>query len=176
MRACAREDVRLATTSAPRPRLQEPKRVGVSSTAVRVSARNSGTMQRRIAVVIVLGSPVYLLAFGPFGVFLVPVVTTAAGPWIWPGIARRRLAMLGATVTGTMIVVYFLAVFAFYGLGGPTGAWLWAGPLTGLLVYVVGCPYAIRRPWRWPVLVAVALLAIAAVGAVAMAIGVRFEA
>ena len=84
---------------------------GASSHAVRVSARDSGTMQRRIAAVIVLGSPVYSLAFGPFGVFLVPVVTTAAGPWVWPGVARRRLAMLGATVTGTMIVVYFLAVF-----------------------------------------------------------------
>jgi hypothetical protein len=49
------------------------------------------------------------------------------------------------------------------------------GPLVGLVVYMVASPLAIRRPWLWPAATAVALLAIAGVGLLAMAMGVRFE-
>jgi hypothetical protein len=73
-----------------------------------------------------------------------------------------------------MVGVYLTAVVWFYGTGGPTGAWVWVGPLVGLVVYVGGCTQALRRPWRGPLAMAVALLAIAVVGLLAMATGVRF--
>jgi hypothetical protein len=50
-----------------------------------------------------------------------------------------------------------------------------SGPLVGLVVYIAGCTQAMRRPWRWPLATAVALLSVAAVGLLAVATGVRFE-
>jgi hypothetical protein len=130
---------------------------------------------RTAKIVAVLGCPIYLLYLGPFGVLGIPIVTVVLGAGVWPQLSRMRLLELGCVTLATMIVVYVMAVFWFYGIGGPTGAWLWAGPLVGLIVYLAGCRQALRRPWRWPLAVAVALLAIAAVGVMAIAMGVRFE-
>jgi hypothetical protein len=133
-------------------------------------------MTLRIAkVVLVLGCPVYLLLVGPFGILGVPIVTAALGRGVWPQQSRLRLLALGLTTVATMAGVYLTAVVWFYGLGGPTGAWLWIGPLVGLVVYIAGCAESLRRPWRWPLAVAGALLAIAAVGLLAVLLGVRFE-
>ena len=71
--------------------------------------------------------------------------------------------------------MYVTAVFWFYGIGGPTGAWIWIGPLVGLGRLHLGCTQAMRRPWRWPLATAAALLSVAAVGMLALAMGVRFE-
>jgi hypothetical protein len=62
----------------------------------------------------------------------VPLLTLLLGGWVWPELSRPRLLLLGISTVVTMGVVYLGAVFWFYGLGGPTGAWLWAGPLVGL--------------------------------------------
>jgi hypothetical protein len=43
-----------------------------------------------------------------------------------------------------------------------------------LVVYIAGCTQAMRRPWRWPLATALALLSVAAVGLLAVATGVRF--
>ena len=135
-----------------------------------------GRMSMRIAkAVLVLGSPVYLLVLGPFGILGVPVITLLLGGSVWPGLSRGRLALLGTVTVVTEAAVYAIAVFAFYGLGGPTGAWFWAGPAVGLAVYITGCWFAVQRPWTWPVSVTAALLAIAAIGAFAMVTGVPFE-
>jgi hypothetical protein len=138
-------------------------------------------MSRRTAkAVAVFGSPIYLLLLLPFlGAFAIvgiPVLTAALGQGVWPQYSRRRLFAVGFTTVATMIGVFFIAVFWFYGIGGPTGAWIWVGPLVGLVVYVAGCMLAMRRPWRWPLATAVALLSVAAVGLLAVAMGVRFEA
>lgn len=125
---------------------------------------------------LVLGSPVYLLVLGPAGLLGVPVVTALLGPSIWPALSRGRLLLLGTATVATMGAVYMVAVFVFYGLAGPTGAWLWAGPVTGLLVYLGGWRFVLRRPWLWPLVITIALLAVGAVGAIAMVTGVRFEA
>jgi hypothetical protein len=130
---------------------------------------------RTVKAVAVLGCPIYLLLMDPFAVVAIPIVTLVLGPGLWPQISRMRLLALGCVTLATMAAVYFIAVFWFYGLGGPTGAWIWVGPLVGLVVYMVTSPLAIRRPWLWPAATAVALLAIAGVGLVAMAMGVRFE-
>jgi hypothetical protein len=131
---------------------------------------------RTASAVAVLGSPVYLLwVLGPFGLVFIPIMTVLLGPRVWPQLSRRRLLALGGSTLAAMIAVYAVAVFWFYGLGGPTGAWSWAGPLAGTAVYAVGCTQTLRRPWRWPLATAVGLLVIAAVGALAMATGVRFE-
>lgn len=130
---------------------------------------------RAIKALLVLGSPIYLLMAGPFGLLAVPVMAMVVGPSLWPNMARGRLLLLGVTTIGTMLVVYALAVFWFYGLGAPTGAWAWLGPGVALVVYCGGCPAAYRRPWAWPLVAGGALLSMAAVGAIAMLIGVRFE-
>jgi hypothetical protein len=131
---------------------------------------------RTASAVAVLGSPVYLvLVFDLAGVVGIPIMTVLLGARIWPQLSRRRLLALGCSALATMAGVYFVAVFWFYGLGGPTGAWSWAGPLAGAAVYTLGCRQALRRPWRWPLAIAVGLLVIAAVGVVAMVTGVRFE-
>lgn len=122
----------------------------------------------------VLGSPIYLLVLGPFGVVGIPVVTVLFGRRVWPRLSRVQLFALGCATLATMIGVYLVAVFWFYGITGPTGAWAWIGPLVGATVYIVACTPAVRRPWRWPLAVAVAMLAIAAVGLLATAVGVRF--
>ena len=135
-----------------------------------------GVNLRTASVFAVLGSPVYLLwVFDLFGVVGIPIMTVLLGARVWPQLSRRRLLALGCSTLATMAAVYFVAVFWFYGLGGPTGAWSWAGPLAGAAVYAVACTQALRRPWRWPLATAIGLLAIAAVGVVAMATGVRFE-
>ena len=130
---------------------------------------------RVIKVVAVFGSPIYLLVLGPFGVVGIPVVTVVLGRGVWPELSRLRLFALGCATFATMVGVYLIAVVWFYGISGPTGAWLWVGPLVGFVVYVAGCPLAVRRAWRWPLAMAVALLAVAAVGVLAIAMGVRFE-
>jgi hypothetical protein len=134
-------------------------------------------MSRRTAkAVAVFGSPIYLLPLlGPFAIVGIPVLTAALGQAVWPQYSRRRLFAVGFTTVATTIGVFFIAVFWFYGIGGPTGAWIWVGPLVGLVVYVAGCMLAMRRPWRWPLATAVALLSVAAVGLLAVAMGVRFE-
>jgi len=137
---------------------------------------HTGCMSLRTATaVVVLGCPIYLLLLGPFGVIGIPIVTAVLGTGVWPQQSRVRLFAIGLATLSTMVGVYLTAVVWFYGIGGPTGAWIWVGPLVGLVVYIAGCPQAIRRPWRWPVVVAVALLAIAGVGVLALATGVRFE-
>ena len=90
-------------------------------------------MSMRIAkAVLVLGSPVDLLVLGPFGILGVPVITLLLGESVWPGLSRGRLALLGTVTVVTEAAVYAIAVFAFdIGLGGPTGAWFWAGPAVG---------------------------------------------
>jgi hypothetical protein len=128
--------------------------------------------QRAVMSVAVFGSPIYLLVVGPFGVVGIPVVTVLFGGQVWPQLFRVRLFALGCATLGTMIGVYLVAVFWFYGIAGPTGAWAWIGPLVGVIVYVVACTHAAQRPWPWPLVVAVALLS---VGVLAMATGVRFE-
>jgi hypothetical protein len=138
-------------------------------------------MNRRTAKAIaVFGSPVYLVPLmpflGPFAIVCIPVLTATLGQEVWPQYSRRRLLAVGFTTVATMIGVFFIAVFWFYGIAGPTGAWIWVGPLVGLFVYVAGCTQAMRRPWRWPLATAVALLSVAAVGLLALAMGVRFEA
>jgi hypothetical protein len=134
-------------------------------------------MNRRTAkAVAVFGSPIYLLPLlGPFAIVGIPVLTAALGQEVWPQHSRRRLFAIGCTTVATAIGVFVIAVFWFYGIGGPTGAWFWAGPLVGLVVYIAGCTLAMRRPWRWPLATAVALLSVAAVGLLAVAMGVRFE-
>ena len=126
------------------------------------------------------GSPIYLLPLGlflgPFAIVGIPALTAVLGPEVWPQYSRRRLFEIGCVTVVTAIVVYGVAVFWFYGIGGPTGAWIWAGPLVGLVVYIAGCTQAMRRPWRWPLAIAIALLSVAAVGLLAVAFGVRFEA
>jgi len=137
---------------------------------------DSGVSPRRIAKAIaVFGSPFYLVPLGPFAIVGIPLVTSVLGPEVWPQHSRRRLFAIGCTTVATMIGVYVVAVFWFYGIGGPTGAWIWVGPLVGLVVYIAGCTQAMRRPWRWPLAAAVALLSVAAVGLLAVATGVRFE-
>ena len=135
-------------------------------------------MSRRTAkAVAVFASPIYLLPLlGPFVIIGIPALTAALGQEVWPQYSRRRLFAVGFTTVATMIGVFFIAVFWFYGIAGPTGAWIWIGPLVGLVVYVVGCMLVMRRPWRWPLATAVALLSVAAVGLLAVAMGVRFEA
>ena len=131
---------------------------------------------RRIAKAIaVFGSPFYLLPLGPFAIVGIPLVTAMLGQEVWPEHSRRRLFAVGCTTVATAVGVYVVAVFWFYGIGGPTGAWIWVGPLVGLVVYIAGCTQATRRPWRWPLATAVALLSVAAVGLLAAATGVRFE-
>jgi hypothetical protein len=137
-------------------------------------------MSRRTAkAVAVFGSPIYLLPLGLFvGLFAIvgiPALTATLGQEVWPEQSRRRLFAIGCTTVATIIGVYAVAVFWFYGIGGPTGAWIWVGPLVGLVVYIAGCTRAMRRPWRWPLAAAVALLSVAAVGLLAVATGVRFE-
>jgi high-affinity Fe2+/Pb2+ permease len=124
----------------------------------------------------VFGSPIYLLPLGPFAIVGIPLLTATLGREVWPQHSRRRLFAVGCATVATAVGVFFIAVFWFYGLAGPTGAWFWVGPLVGLIVYVVGCIWAMRRPWRWPLATAVALLSVAAVGLLAVAMGVRFEA
>jgi hypothetical protein len=132
-------------------------------------------MYVRIAMTVaVLGCPIYLLVLGPYGVVGIPIVTVVLGSGVWPRFSRMRLFALGCATLATMVGVYLLAVVWFYGIGGPTGAWIWVGPVVGLVVYIAGCPLTIRRPWRWPLAMAIALLAVAAVGMLAMATGVRF--
>jgi hypothetical protein len=58
-----------------------------------------------VKAVAVLGCPIYLLLMDPFAVVAIPIVTLVLGPGVWPQISRMR-------------------VFWFYGLGGPTGAWI----------------------------------------------------
>jgi hypothetical protein len=130
---------------------------------------------RNAMTVAVLGCPIYLLLLGPFGLLGIPIVTVVLGPHVWPQLSRIRSLALGCATLATMVGVYLVAVFWVYGLGAPTGAWIWFGPLAGLVVYVAVCPLAIRRPWRWPLATALALLAIAGVGLLAMVMGVRFE-
>lgn len=125
--------------------------------------------------ILVLGSPVYLLILGPFGVLGVPVITLLLGGSVWPDLSRWRLVLLSTVTVVTGATVYTIAVLVFYGLGGPTGAWFWAGPAAGLAVYTTGCWFVIRRPWAWPVIVTAALLMVSAVGALAMVTGVPFE-
>ncbi len=125
--------------------------------------------------ILVLGSPVYLLVLGPFGILGVPVITLLLGGSVWPGLSRGRLVLLSTVTIVTEAAVYTVGVFEFYGLGGPTGAWYWAGPAAGLVVYIAGCWLAIRRPWTWPAIVTAALLTVAAIGAYAMVTGVTFE-
>ena len=137
-------------------------------------------MSRRTAkAAAVFGSPIYLLPLlpllGPLAIVGIPVLTAALGQGVWPEYSRRRLFAVGFTTVATMIGVFFIAVFWFYGIGGPTGAWIWVGPLVGLIVYVAGCMLAMRQPWRWPLATAVALISVAAVGLLALAMGVRFE-
>jgi len=133
-------------------------------------------MSRRIAkAVAVFGSPIYLLPIGPFAIVGVPILTATLGREVWPQYSRRRLFAVGFTTVATAVGVFWTAVFLFYGIGGPTGAWIWVGPLVGLVVYIAGCTQATRRPWRWPLAAAVALLSVAAVGLLALATGVRFE-
>lgn len=135
-------------------------------------------MSRRTAKAIaVFSSPVYLMPLlGPFAIVGIPVLTATLGQEVWPQYSRRRLLAVGFTTVATTIGVFFGAVFWFYGIGGPTGAWIWVGPLVGLIVYVAGCTKAMRRPWRWPLATAAALFSVAAVGLLALAMGVRFEA
>ena len=131
---------------------------------------------RRIAKAIaVFGSPIYLLPLGLFAIVGIPVLTATLGQEVWPQHSRRRLFAVGCATVATASGVFFIAVFWFYGLGGPTGAWFWVGPLVGLVVYIAGCTQAMRRPWRWPLATAVALLSVAAVGLLAVATGVRVE-
>lgn len=133
-------------------------------------------MNRRTAkAVAVFGSPFYLWPLGPFAIVGIPLVTAALGTEVWPQHSRGRLFAIGCTTVATIIGVYVIAVFWFYGIGGPTGAWIWVGPLVGLVVYIVGCTQAMRRPWRWPLAAAAALLSVAAVGMLALVTGVRFE-
>ena len=132
--------------------------------------------RRTVKAVAVFASPFYLLPFfGPFAIVGIPVLTAALGQEVWPQHSRRRLLAVGFTTVATAIGVFFIAVFWFYGIGGPTGAWIWVGPLVGLVVYIAGCALAMRRPWRWPLATAVALLSVAAVGLLALATGVQFE-
>ena len=132
-------------------------------------------MNRRTAkAVAVFGSLIYLLPLGPFAIVGIPLVTAVLGPEVWPEQSRRRLFAVGCATVATAIGVYVVAVFWFYGIGGPTGAWIWVGPLVGLVVYIAGCAQAMRRPWRWPLATALALLSVAAVGLLAVATGVRF--
>jgi hypothetical protein len=133
-------------------------------------------MNRRTAkAVAVFASPFYLLPLGPFAVVGIPLATAALGPGVWPEYSRGRLFAIGCATVATIIGVYVVAVFWFYGIGGPTGAWIWVGPLVGLVVYIVGCTQSMRRPWRWPLATAAALLSVAAVGLLALVTGVRFE-
>jgi hypothetical protein len=133
-------------------------------------------MNRRTAKAIaVFASPFYLLPLGPFAIVGIPLVTAVLGPEVWPQHSRGRLFAIGCATVATIIGVYVTAVFWFYGIGGPTGAWIWIGPLVGLVVYILGCRQAMRRPWRWPLATAAALLSVAAVGMLALATGVRFE-
>jgi len=133
-------------------------------------------MNRRIAkAVAVFGSPFYLLPLGPFAIIGIPISTAVLGREVWPQHSRRRLFAVGCATVATAIGVYVVAVFWFYGIGGPTGAWIWVGPLVGLVVYIAGCSQAMQRPWRWPLATALALLSVAAVGILALATGVRFE-
>jgi hypothetical protein len=132
--------------------------------------------RRTAKAIAVFGSPFYLLPLGPFAIVGIPLVTAALGPEVWLQYSRARLFALGCATVATIIGVYLVAVFWFYGIGGPTGAWIWVGPLVGLVVYIAGCTQAMRRPWRWPLASAVALLSVAAVGLLALAMGVRFEA
>jgi hypothetical protein len=134
-------------------------------------------MNRRTAkAVAVFGSPIYLLPLGLFALVGIPVLTATLGREVWPQYSRRRLFAVGCATVATAAGVFFTAVFWFWGLGGPTGAWFWVGPLVGLIVYIAGCVWARRRPWRWPLATAVALLSVAAVGLLAVAMGVKFEA
>ena len=153
-----------------------PCRFGFSLMRTKQGWANDPAMNVRTAqIVAVLGCPIYVLLLGPFGVLGIPIVTVALGTGVWPQLSRMRLLALGCVTLASMVSVYLLAVFWFYGLGAPSGAWVWVGPLVGLIVYLAGCRQALRRPWRWPLAVAVALLAIAVVGAIAMAMGVPFE-
>ena len=131
--------------------------------------------RKAVSALVILGSPIYLLPAGPFMLLVVPVVTALLGQQLWPSLSRKKLVALGAATVAAMFVVYLLAVVWFYGLGGPTGVWLWAGPLAALIVYVTGMPLVVRRPWAWPLVITTALLTTAAIGLLAAITGVRFE-
>jgi hypothetical protein len=123
----------------------------------------------------VLGSPVYLIVTGPLVLIGVPVVTVLAGPWLWPGKRRSQLAGLGLATAGSLLFFFLLAVFPFYGLCAPTGAWRWVGLTAAPITYAPCCLVAVRRPWWWPLVVAASLAVSGSVGAVAAVAGVGFE-
>jgi hypothetical protein len=136
-----------------------------------------GVTRRTTATILVLGSPLYLLMVpnGQAAVLAVPLIAMLLGRSVWPALSRLRLLVLGAATLASLGVVYGVAVFWFYGLGAPTGAWLWAGPLVGAAVYAASIRRAVRHPWWWPGAAALGMLSVGAVGAIAMALGVTFE-
>jgi hypothetical protein len=112
---------------------------------------------------------------GPVGLLAVPFIAVLFGGTIWPGLSRWRLLLVGAATVCALLGVYGVAVFWFYGLGAPSGAWGWAGPLAAVLVYIAGSAWQARpHPWRWPAVAACSMLAMAGVGATAQLLGVRF--
>ena len=132
--------------------------------------------QRHVNSIVVPGSPIYLLALGPFALFAIPLVTIAFGRSVWPGLSRSRLAVLGCLTTLSFLVIFATTVFWFYGLGAPTGTWAWLGPLAALLVYVAGATWqACGHPSRWPFVATASMPTIGAVGATAAALGVPFQ-
>ena len=127
-------------------------------------------MSRRIAkAVAVFGSPFYLLPLGPFAIVGIPLLTavsaeksghnTHGGAYLRWDVqpSRRRLGCFSSQFSGST------------GSADPTGAWIWVGPLVGLIVYVAGCtrqcdghgggrwrslspsfPSPLSGCWRWP--------------------------
>ena len=128
--------------------------------------------RRTTATVLVLGSPLYLLMV-PNGE--AAVLCVLLGQSVWPSLSRLRLLALGAATLASLAGFYAVAVFWFYGLGAPTGAWRWAGPLAGAVVYAATVRRAVRHPWWWPAAAALGMLAVGVVGVIAMALGVSFE-
>jgi hypothetical protein len=133
--------------------------------------------RRLLAFIGVYASTPVLLALDTSLLFVLvtPAVSYALGTTAWPGQTRRQALLAATAMVLTGLVVYMLFVFWFYGLVGPTGFWLPAGPLAALAVYAAGGSLVARRPWAWPAVAALALLAMAAVGALALLTGVRFE-